>query len=402
MKIANRVRRIYERRPYPSPSLRENRMDWALAPIEWIRSMWFAPIEGPMRILVAGCGVGTEAFAFARRFPSAEIVAVDFSARSIAAARKEQRSTPHGTRIRFEIADITSSTLFKLAGRCHIVSCHGVLSYIEEPLLALRNLVRCLDPSGVLIMGVNGASHVSRSWRRLLPQFGIDPSEFRESARVRRALRLFDSLSGDEHALVEREAGYLAGDLFGPLNLALPLSEWNALCQEAGLHLLGNYAAFFDVRPAVNAGLHALVLPRSRSEVAGLLDELQPGSFHRVLYSRTVAATPSWRDPKALLDWRPALTPLFSMRLPARRRQWKEMRQVTLESAPTNTKISLSVPQWEVEILARSDGRKSLREILDPVRPAVPGRSLSEAMYLLYLVGAVNLLSPETGIEDKT
>jgi len=54
--------------------------------------------------------------------------------------------------------------------------------------------------------------------------------------------------------------------------------------------------------------------------------------------------------------------------------------------------VTLRVPQWEVEILRKSDGNRSLAEILDRVRPAVSSRSMSEATYLLYLLGVINLL----------
>ncbi|MGZ8851302.1 MAG: class I SAM-dependent methyltransferase, partial [Thermoanaerobaculia bacterium] len=91
MTIASRVRRIYERRPYPPLSRRQGG-SWTLPSLEWIDALRESPKPfAPTRIFVAGCGVGTEAIAFAQRFPDAEIVGVDFSARSIATARRTQR-----------------------------------------------------------------------------------------------------------------------------------------------------------------------------------------------------------------------------------------------------------------------------------------------------------------------
>lgn len=393
LSVGDRVRRIYELRPYPPASLREEGLDWALPPVDWLRSVWSLPANGPARILVAGCGVGTEAFGFARRFPSAEVVGVDFSPRSIATARRLRRSIPGGNRVTFEIADLADPRLIILAGgRFDVVSCHGVLSYVTKPASVLRNLFRCLTPFGALILGVNGAKHASLAFRLLLSDFGIDPEEFRESKKLRDVLSLFDTLTGYQPPVAKRVAGYLSGDLFGPLNVALPLLEWNNLCRQRGFHLLGSYQAHFAVRSTLNADLLHLLMPRSRAQVAELLDALQPESFHRLVFSRRPPAEPPWLHGKRLLRWLPILTPLYSIHFPEGGGPWHHLREVTLKSSSINTKVKLRVPQWEVEILRGSNGKRSLRELLDRVKPGVPAKSLGEAMYLLYQLGAVNLL----------
>src|SRR3954468_13707085 len=105
MTIGSRVRKIYERRPYPPPARRGAVAKWPLPPLRWIAAVagWQA-VREPERIFVAGCGVGTEAFALAYWLKKATIVAVDFSARSIDVARRMQRTAEGGDRIRFEVA----------------------------------------------------------------------------------------------------------------------------------------------------------------------------------------------------------------------------------------------------------------------------------------------------------
>jgi SAM-dependent methyltransferase len=395
MRIGNRVRRIYERRPYPPPSLRGAGASWKLLPIEWINAVTERTTPfAPARILVAGCGVGAEAFAFARQFPAAEVVGVDFSPRSIAIANRLRRTAKGGQRVRFEVADIASRGLVRIAGdHFDLVSCHGVLSYVPEPGSVLRNFVRCLTSAGVVMLGVNGASHPSVRWRPVFPRFGIDADEFRESGRVREVLRVCESLSGHPSiSMAERDAGYLAGDLFGPLNRTLSLAEWNRFCRQAGLHLLGSYQAQFAIRDLLNRDLHCAVMPRSRAEVAELVDALQPASFHQLVLSPRAPIKTPWTEGNRLLRRRPFLTSLYRFRWPGRSAPWHKMRNLTLESRPINTKVNLRVPQWEVEILRSSNGERSLGEILDPVRPSVSAKSLREAMYLLYQLGVVNLL----------
>src|SRR4029077_15427018 len=223
-----------------------------------------------------------------------------------------------------------------------------------------------------------------------------DADEFRESGRVREVLRVCDSLSGYPRiSLAERDAGYLAGDLFGPLNRALPLAEWNRFCRRAGLHLLGSYHANFDVRDLLNRDLHAALMPRSRPEGADLVDPLQPASFHQLVLSRRAPIRTPSTEGNRLLRQRPFLTSLYTFRLPGRGGPWRRTRTLTLKSRPINTKVTLQAPLWEIEILRRSDGDHSLGEILDPVRPAVSAKSLREGMYLLYQLGVINLLPEE-------
>src|SRR3954470_10411417 len=138
------VRRIYEGRPYPAADDRVVKdRPWALSPMPWMMALAQQGTRRPVmeRILIAGCGTGHEAFAVKRKLPAAEIVAVDFSPRSIAIARKLQWRNPQFRDIRFRVADLASRGLGGITGRdFDFISCHGVLSYIPNPGRVLRNL----------------------------------------------------------------------------------------------------------------------------------------------------------------------------------------------------------------------------------------------------------------------
>ena len=86
--------------------------------MEWIRAHWTPgqPDVAPTRVLVAGCGTGAEAFAHSRRFPNAEIVAVDFSARALALAREYQQRERYRRNVRFVMADLSAPGLDRLTG----------------------------------------------------------------------------------------------------------------------------------------------------------------------------------------------------------------------------------------------------------------------------------------------
>ena len=395
MTVASRVRKIYERRPYPPPSSRETSSSWALAATPWLQAVSeTADPAPPRRILIAGCGVGTEAFAFARRFPDARVVGVDFSPRSIETANRIARRSGAGEHVSFDVADLASPALPEIAGRkFDLISCHGVLSYIPDPVAVFRNFKRCLAPGGQVVLGVNGAAHPSAPWRPLLPRFGVDPGEFREGSRTRELLRVFDSLTRYPPVpLADMPAGYLAGDMFGPLKRAVPLAEWIRFGSDAGLHLVATFNAYFAMRALLNGDLHRALMPRSRADIARLVDEIEPASFHQIVLSRRAPHRIEWNDGRKLRGLRPHLTPLYTIRWPRGRGSWHDLQRVVLESRTTLTKVTLEVPRWEVSILRSADGERSLREILKTVRPAVPPRALSQSMYLLYQFAAINLL----------
>ena len=116
MNVGDRVRRIYEKRPYPRVG-GENplRARWRLAPLDWIRAVW-QPAPGlPRRILVAGCGTGAEAFSLARRFPDTDIVGLDFSPQMLEVARRDRPGIEFlegdALKLPFEDASFDASTI---------------------------------------------------------------------------------------------------------------------------------------------------------------------------------------------------------------------------------------------------------------------------------------------------
>jgi hypothetical protein len=228
--------------------------------------------------------------------------------------------------------------------------------------------------------------------RHILPALGFEVEEFRESAKLRETLQVCQSLSNLPFPVATMLAGFLAGDLFGPLNQSFLLSDWKRLWRDAGLHLHGSYRAYFVTRALFNKDLYRTVMPRSRAELAELADALEPASFHQLILSREAPVDIPWNDGKKLMSRRPMLTALHKIQWPARGGPWLHLREVRMQSRSTNTKVKLRIPQWEVEILKRSDGSLSLRKILEPVLPAVSARTVSEAMYVLYHLGAINLL----------
>jgi SAM-dependent methyltransferase len=404
MKIAEQVRRIYNRRPYPfgnNKALR--RRSWSLV-LEWVDAIGRSGTRNspPARALLAGCGDGTEAFNLRRRLPNAEIVAVDFSTRSIAVARRLQSRSREMRDIRFVAGDLTDPRLpARLGGQFDLIICHGVLSYIPGIARVMRNFTRCLKADGALYLAVNGSRHVNTRLRQALPAFGYDINVFKESRHLRDVLKLCDAVVTADG--LPRVSGhgpeFLSSDVFGALNQSLPLSQWALHGRRAGLHLRGNWASIRLFRRIAEDDLHALLMPRSREQVVEFLERLSPSQFHRLLFSREAEANPPWQGRGQLLKWRLVLTRLYRVRLPRLGKTVRDrVRRLTIASSALRLAMDWRMPEWEIEILRRGDGRRSLGHVLNGIPLSVPHAELRKQLYLLYNLGIINLLPPAAGV----
>ena len=398
--VSQRVRQNYQTRPYPPVAKSARRLPpvWRIPAPEWIAAMAQQRFCEPRRILVAGCGTGNEAFAFRERFKNSEIVALDFSSRSIAIARELQRRQSRAAKISFRCADLTSHRLSKTApGTFDFISCHGVLSYIPNAAAALQNLRAHLAPEGALHLGVNGLRHCSQNWRPALREFGFDPQTFRDDRELRDTLELFDALA-DHGAgeLAHLPAEYLAGDLFGAVIANRPLEEWIATARDAGLHFRGSYAAHRTLRRVLNDELYHRLLPRPRAQAHMIAEQIAPSAFHHLVFTAKPAPLLPWDDSEGLLDCAISRTSIYKPRLSQRRAKPVRLRPVSLASAATNTSVDLEVPAWVADLLAKTHGTKAVGQILGARARRISPRSLRKHLYLLDLLAAINLTPPAT------
>jgi SAM-dependent methyltransferase len=396
MNIGRAVQKIYEKRPYPN--LRRSacaKRYWVLPPLPWIKAIWQQQ-RRVRRILIAGCGTGDEAFAVRQKFPNAEILAVDFSSRSIRSATSLQRKNRKFRDIQFLVCDLTNPQLSGIVGdNFDLVSCHGVLSYIPKARKVLYNFARCLSPDGLLYLGLNGETHFSQTWRQVLRDFGMDVAELQQTPSLRPLLKLFEVLSGyHSGAIADRNAGYLAGALFGPLIHNWSLRQWAQLYRPAGLHLLGSYSIFRRLRATFQNELYRPLMPRSRAQVVELFEMLRPSGFHQLLLSRQPEVRPPWKELRKLQDWRIVITQLYRWHWPRKTQRWMATRTLKLKSHSTNTLVELSLPRWQVELLGRSNGKEAINDISRSIQVQSPRGALRDRLYLLYHLCAINLLPP--------
>jgi len=110
------------------------------------------------RVLEAGCGVGAQTVALARRSPQALITSIDISETSIAVARKAVAANGL-TNVEFRQADIFNLP-FPADSFDHVFVCF-VLEHLARPVKALQELRKVLKPGGTitLIEGDHGSTY---------------------------------------------------------------------------------------------------------------------------------------------------------------------------------------------------------------------------------------------------
>jgi len=284
-----RTRQNYDRRPYPGGNLdavvRKGR---SIPSLKWMQAIGRPGQPSPQRVLVAGCGTGAEAFVMRRRLPKAEIVAVDFSPRSIAIAQRFQKSAGSARPITFLVADLTDPNLAQATGGdFDLITCHGVMSYIPQPERALKNFARCLREGGTLYLGVNGEAHPATRLRPWLTRFGLEVEEMQDERRLRKLLGLWDSLHDDGIGEIgHMSASYLASDVCGPHFNNWPIARWRAEAHQGGLEIAGIALLPLALRLTMEAESHRPMFPAGIGEIAELLDQARPASFHQILLRR--------------------------------------------------------------------------------------------------------------------
>ena len=122
--------------------------DYEIQFLKWI-SPFKSEIFKDKTVLDAGCGMGRNSF-WALKYGAKKLVGFDFDLRSVKAAKKNLSSFSN-TKIEFKsIYDIIWENEFD------VVFCIGVIHHLENPQLAIENLIQALKPGGIILIWVYG------------------------------------------------------------------------------------------------------------------------------------------------------------------------------------------------------------------------------------------------------
>ena len=152
--VSLRVRQQYEEDPYPrwirpAPAQPAASFDAFLR--ERLPCGSWPDAPSPRDILIAGCGTGEEAIEMARRFPAADILAVDLSLTSLAYASRKSAELAVGN-VTYAHADLLR--LGDIGRSFNIVTSVGVLHHLADPAAGLRVVASLLRPGGFMRLGL--------------------------------------------------------------------------------------------------------------------------------------------------------------------------------------------------------------------------------------------------------
>ncbi len=171
------VRAQYEENPYPRWLDTSGYRQVSLrASLRRLLPHFTSPdfVDGPTRVLVAGCGTGQVPITIALTRTDTKIVALDLSRGSLAYGARMARKLGVNN-IRFIHGDILQ--LPRLHEQFHVIECTGVLHHMDDPLQGWRALTDCLIPGGLMRIALYSerARSVIVTAREVIRQRGLAP-----------------------------------------------------------------------------------------------------------------------------------------------------------------------------------------------------------------------------------
>lgn len=218
-------------------------------------------LDGPVDLLIAGCGTGWSVVHAASSYASARIIGLDLSRASLAYGLREVIAR------RLENVAMVQGDLLqlgRLGRRFDYIVSGGVLHHMADPIAGWRVLVGCLKPHGLMQIGLYstlGRRAVVEARARFEASHGpIGPDTSDDAIRAFRAEGLAEGASGPLAALLRYADFY---DLHGCRDLVFNVVEHRFDLQlvEAALHALGLEFLGFNLPSTAAAQLYLRHFP---------------------------------------------------------------------------------------------------------------------------------------------
>ena len=241
--VSEKVRGQYEENPYPRwtriPADRE-----AIPIDQYLRAQLPGAVyqafgDGPINILIAGCGTGMHAIQRAEQFKNADVLAIDLSLSSLSyAVRKTQELGMKN--VRYAQADILA---LKPDMMFDLIDSSGVLHHLGDPLKGWRNLAGLLRPGGLMHIGLYSA--IARKNINVLREYLAKEGRGYSVSEVRKLRAQAASLPHDDQQKMVTEFGDFFSTsecrdlLFHVQEHQFSIPQIAAFLAEAGFKFLG-------------------------------------------------------------------------------------------------------------------------------------------------------------------
>ena len=360
---------------------------WRLPPFAWILNGGRPgrPVPAPSRIL---CATLPEAFLLAASLKEAEVVALNPSAELVKAGRTAA-SRRRLRNLRIEQAELDQPALGELVGgNFDAVLAHDVLHRVRDADAAFVNLSAACAADGSVYVSVRTPGHPSARLDAAMQAFGMDVRESgdEEAGKVRRLLAAMGNfLSG---------APEPAEDADGRADTTAPVVAWLDRASAAGLHLRATTLTAKSLPPALASGQSGLLASFELPKLLAWLDPfLQPASIEMV-FSRSPHREPPWRNPDQLLAWRPICRFLPLGKLPPLEPPWDGAAGVEVEIHGILEPQNFTLSRYLLEILRRSDGNKTLGELMAGIPHETDAATIVPGLHFLHRAFILELLAP--------
>ncbi len=162
-------------------------------------------IDGPTRVLVAGCGTGKVPISIALARDNVQVVAQDLSRRSLAYGVRMAHKL-HADNVRFIHGDILGSR--RLEQTFDVIECTGVLHHMKDPIQGWQVLTDILRPDGLMRIALYSeiARTVIADARKRISESGLTPTT--RGIRKFRADVLAGTCAAEFSSLAESEDFY--------------------------------------------------------------------------------------------------------------------------------------------------------------------------------------------------
>jgi SAM-dependent methyltransferase len=370
--IARRVSTFYENHPYPPlvDDLQAYRQLWdngrrrADAHLFWPDHHY----RDDRSILVAGCGT-TQAAHYALRWPRAQVIGIDVSARSIAFTQGLKRKHMLAN---LEVHQLPVERVAELGQSFEHVVCTGVLHHLPDPDAGLRALHEVLAPTGAINVmvyapyGRAGVYMLQDYCRRL--GIGGTTTEIRDLAASLKALppdHPIASLLRNSPDFANKVG--LADALLHPQDRAYSVPQLLDFLDRAGL-AFGRWVRQAPYLPWCGA----LASTPHHSRLVGLAAEAQYAAIelfrgtmvrHGVVAyrnDRSAQGAPVNFNGEAWLSYKPIRLPDT---LTVRERLPPGAVAVLINRNHTYTDLFLPIDAWQERLLAAVDGERTIAEI---------------------------------------
>lgn len=365
---------------------------WRLPPLPWIMRAGTSRDHSaaPLRILCAGL---TEGFLLAAHLPDSEVVVIARDPEAVktartSAARKRLRH------LRIEEAVPDQPALGELVGgNFDLVLAHDVLHLAKDADLAFVNLATACAENGTVCVSLRSAAHPSSRLDAGLRAFGLARGELTGDDRKdddEAAARLLAGLGGFMPANTRDFPHELRGEGIGPA----PLAAWLDRAGAAGLNLRATTLAAKTLPGALAAGDTKLLSSFPLSKLAVLLDAfLAPSSVELVFSRETVPQVP-WGEPDLLTAWRPISRFLPLNKLQPMQAPWNGLAGIEVEIRGVLAPQKFTLSNYLVEVIRRSDGTKSIADLMSEIPHETDLTDLVGALHFLHHTFILELQAP--------